>query len=248
MFPPCIDSSNDSENLSDLVHFSTARLDHLVSKDNEFGIFYVRKKQYGRDILGKTGTSLERARALNNGLKNKFNNLDQEFKTWFINIVSPSKIDTKRQHSFLSPIRKKKICSGESHSTKDMQQFQRVGWAHAKKKTIDKKTKFSMQEQRNVHETIGPVKHHLSCNTCISIWYFNLLYVRLQVILVFFYLYCWLECNNNSILSLLLQSRSPHLTWDLLMFDIVSFNYLLTILFRITQVFYIRKIVNTCKL
>ena len=35
MFPPCIDSSNNSENLSDLVHFSTVRLYHLVSKDNK---------------------------------------------------------------------------------------------------------------------------------------------------------------------------------------------------------------------
>ena len=160
----------------------------------------LENKQYGRDILGNPSTSLEWARPLKNGLKNLFNNLDQEFKTWFINIVSPSKIITKRKHSFLSPVRKKKRCSGEAHSTKDMKQFQRVGWARAKKKTMDKKTKFSMQEQRNVHEIIGPVKHHVSCNTCISIWYFNLLYVRLQVILVLFYLYCWLECTNNSIL------------------------------------------------
>ena len=102
----------------------------------------LENKQYGRDILGNPGTSLEWARALNNGLKSLFNNLDQEFKTWFINIVSPSKINIKRKHSFFSLVRKKKRCSGEAHSTKDMQQFQRVGWARAKKKTMDKKKSF----------------------------------------------------------------------------------------------------------
>ena len=98
-----------------------------MSKDNELEVFMLENKQYGRAILGNAGTSLEGVHALNNGLKNLFNNLDQEFKTWFINIVSPSKINTKRKHSFFSPVRKKKRCSGEAHSTKVMQQFQRVG-------------------------------------------------------------------------------------------------------------------------
>ena len=134
MFLPCFDSSKELENLSDPIHLATAGLDHLVSEDNELEILMLENKQYGRAILDNPGTILEQARALNNGLKNLFNNLDQEFKTKFINTVSPSKINTKRQHIFLSPIRKKKICSGESHSTKDMRQFQRVGRARAKKK------------------------------------------------------------------------------------------------------------------
>ena len=75
VFPPWIDSSNDLENLSDLVHFSTARLDHLVSKDNELEGLMLKNKQYGRDILGNTGTSLERVRALNNGLKNLYSTI-----------------------------------------------------------------------------------------------------------------------------------------------------------------------------
>ena len=119
MFPPCVDSSCELENFPKQVHFVTAKSDNLVSKDNEPEVTMLSIKQYGRAILDYLVKSLDQARVLNNGLKNLFSTLSEEYKTQFINTISPSKVTTKRQHSFLSPFKRKKRCSHDSHTIND---------------------------------------------------------------------------------------------------------------------------------
>ena len=75
-------------------------------------------------------TNLEQAYALNNLVDKEC----QEYNIMFFNSITPSKITTKRKHSFLSPVNKKRRCGHKSKAGKAKLQFEIVGRVHAKKR------------------------------------------------------------------------------------------------------------------
>ena len=93
--------------------------------------------------------------------------------------MSPSKVMTKRQHSFLSPQSKKIQHRHQKHSTKDKPQFQRVGRVRIKSRNnMDNQIELiSLKDRRNVKQTSNHVQHYVSDNIGIVIRYFNLFYI-----------------------------------------------------------------------
>ena len=109
-----------------------------------------------RDFLSIRPTNLEQAYALNHVVSNAH----QEFNQMCFGTITPSKITTKRRHSFLSPNNKKRQYRCEKQSGKDQPQFQRVGRVHAKKKSMEDQLerssqRYSIVEQHSPADNIG---------------------------------------------------------------------------------------------
>ena len=108
-----------------------------------------------------------------------FCTLEAEIKKIKFSVMSPSKITTKRQHSFLSPQSKKIQHHRQRHSTKDKSQFQRVGRARVKSrnKMENQMEIISLKDRRNVQLTFDHVQHYILDNIGIVVRDFNLFYV-----------------------------------------------------------------------
>ena len=93
--------------------------------------------------------------------------------------MSPSKITTKRKHSFLSPQRKKTQHRRQGHSTTDKPQFQRIGRVHIKSRNNmeNQMELISSKDRRNVKRTSDHVQHYVPDNIGIVIRDFNLFYI-----------------------------------------------------------------------
>ena len=112
-------------------------------------------------------------------IDNLFCSLEAEINKKFVSSMSPSKIMTKRQHSFLSPQSKNIQHCHQKHSTKDKPQFQRVGRVRKKSRnSMDKQMELiSSKDHRNVKETSDHVQHYVLDNIGIVIRDFNLFYI-----------------------------------------------------------------------
>ena len=87
-------------------------------------------------------------------MKNITANACQAGNKMFFSTLTPSKITTKRQHSFFSPINKRRKCGRDSKARKDKLQFQKVGCICAKKKRMNEQLGLASQRQRNPEETL----------------------------------------------------------------------------------------------
>ena len=79
----------------------------------------------------------------------------------FFSTITPSKIATKRKHSFLTLVNKKRHCGRNSKSRKDKLQFERVGRVRAKKNSMNEQLELSSQQQRNVDHMPKLVQHSI---------------------------------------------------------------------------------------
>lgn len=135
---PCFDSppilhyhnetSNDNlDNFSYNDETTNVRPNSALFEDDEMKRVNSSTHEKLRSIIP---TNLEQGYALNN-LVDK---VCQEYNKMFFNTTTPSKITTKRKHSFLSPVNKKRCCGHKSNAGKDKLQFERVGRVRAKKR------------------------------------------------------------------------------------------------------------------
>jgi hypothetical protein len=128
-----------------------------------------------RNMLNKLPTNVDHAEAIDK----LFFTLEAEINKKIVSVMSPSKITTKRQHSFLSPQSKKTQHRRQRHSTKDKPQFQRVGWVRIKSRNnMDNQMELiSSKDGRNVKRTSDHVQHYVPDNIGIVIRYFNFFYI-----------------------------------------------------------------------
>ena len=101
-----------------------------------------------RDLLSIRPTNLEQTYAMNNVVSNAH----QEFNQMCFGTINPSKITTKRRHSFLSLNNKKRQYHCEKKSRKDQPQFQRAGRVRANKKRMEDQLEISSRRQNIVEQ------------------------------------------------------------------------------------------------
>ena len=82
----------------------------------------------------------------------------------FFSTITPSKITTKRRHSFLSPINKKKKCGRDLKSRKDKPRFEKFGRIHANKRSMNEQLESTYRQQRDL-EHARDVQHFVLHNT-----------------------------------------------------------------------------------
>ena len=79
------------------------------------------------DILNCLPTKLENLEEIDNGIDEMCSTFSEETNNFFSIVMSPSRIMTKRKHSFLSPQSKKIRRGHERNSRKEKPQFEKVG-------------------------------------------------------------------------------------------------------------------------
>lgn len=93
-----------------------------------------------------------------------------------------AKINTKRKHSFLSPVNKKRRCGRKSKSGTDNLQFERVGRVHARKKRMDEQLGSASQKQRNVDHAPEIIQDSIIPNIGMEISCYALFYVKCDIL------------------------------------------------------------------
>ena len=116
-------------------------------------------QEYLRGLSSMIPTNLEQAYVVNNIVSNAY----QECHKKFFNTVTPSKITTKRKHSFLSPIKRKRKHGRDFKGRTNKPQFQKVGRFRAKKKNMDEQLELACQRKRNLEQALD-VQHSVLHN------------------------------------------------------------------------------------
>ena len=96
-------------------------------------------------------------------MNNIIANAYQECHQKFFNTVTPSKITTKRKHSFLSPIKRKRKYGRDFKGRTDKPHFQKVGQFCAKKKNMNEQLELASQRKRNLEQALD-VQHSVLHN------------------------------------------------------------------------------------
>ena len=147
-------NTDDAENSSHHVDSTIVRTNSALLEDDEMKSVLSSTQEYLRGLSSIIPTNLEQTYEVNNIVANAY----QECHKKFFNTVTPSKITTKRKHSFLSPIKRKRKhgCDFKGRTTKP--QFQKVGRFRAKKKTMNEQLELASQRKRNLEQALE-VKH-----------------------------------------------------------------------------------------
>jgi hypothetical protein len=150
-------------------------LNNSISEVDRLQVLHASINKRERRILNNLSTTVDHSKEI----VNLFCTLEAEINKKIISSMSPSKILTKRQHSFLSSQNKKIQNRRQRHSTKDKPQFQRVGQVRKKSRnSMDKQMELiSSKDYRNVKQTSDHVQHYVPDNIGIVIRDFNLFYI-----------------------------------------------------------------------
>jgi len=122
----------------------------VLLEDDEMKFIISSFQEDLRGLSSIMPTNMEQAYAI----KNIIANACQVCNKMFFSTLTPSKITTKRQHSFLSPINKRRKCGRDLKARKDKLHFQKVGRLRAKKKNMNEQLGLASQRQRNLEETL----------------------------------------------------------------------------------------------
>jgi len=178
--PPNLNYHNETsidnlENFSYNVESTNVRQDSAFSEHDEMKRVNSSTLEKLRSIIP---TNLEQAYALNNLVDKAC----QEYNKMFFNTITPSKITTKRKHSFLSPVNKKRRCGRKSKSGTDILQFERVGRVHARKKRMDEKLESSSHKQGNMDHAPEIIQDSIIPNIGMEMSCYALFYVNCDIL------------------------------------------------------------------
>jgi len=147
-------SIDDLDNFSYNDETTNVRPDSALFEDDEMKRVNSSTHEKLRSIIP---TNLEQAYALNNLVHKVY----QEYNKMSFKFITPSKITSKRKHSFLSLVNKKRCCGHKSNAGKDKLQFERVGPVRAKKKSMNEQLELSSQRQRTMDHMPELVQHSI---------------------------------------------------------------------------------------
>lgn len=128
-------------------------------------------------LLQITPTTLEQAYALNQLVEN----VSQEYNNKKFDVVTPSKVTTKRRHSFLSPIKKRGKSVLALKSRKDGPQFLEVGQCHGRKRSMNEQLEISSTKEINLDHTSRRVQGFILQNTGTEISIDVSFYVKFKI-------------------------------------------------------------------
>jgi len=152
-------NTDGAENSSHHVDSTIVRTDSALLEDDEMKSVISSTQEYLRGLSSIIPTNLEQAYVVNNIVANAY----QECHKKFFNTVTPSKITTKRKHSFLSPIKRKMKHGRDFKGRTTKPQFQKVGRFRAKKKNMDEQLELACQRKRNLEQALD-VQHSVLHN------------------------------------------------------------------------------------
>ena len=148
-------------------------------------------------------------------------NVSQEYNKKKFDVVAPSKVTTKRRHSFLIPIKKKGQSVRVLKSRKYEPQFLKVGRCHGRKRSMNEQLEISSTKEINPDHTSRRVQHSILQNTSMEISIDVSFYVKFKISLSSS---PSMQLHNN--VFFLLQLKFPHLN----ILQVVKFVYFMRIM------------------
>jgi len=153
------------------------RPDSALTIDEEIKLVMSSTHKRLRGLLQITPTTLEQAYALNQLVKN----VSQEYNNKKFDVVTPSKVTTKRRHSFLSPTKKRGQSVPTLKSRKDGPQFLKVGRCRGRKRSMNEQLEISSTKEINLDHTSRRVQGCILQNTGMEISIDVSFYVKFKI-------------------------------------------------------------------